>query len=128
MYIFDACIKPSTPGHNNNFLNKKLEVITERHTRDLMIRCVRSPASSLSTSFLIFYPLREKLQYCNIIVYFVVCITVWLFLQCCNLEKNTINLIYFSVIFHSRLGKSKESRKSIDNKSRKDKLEVILSA
>ena len=48
LYRLDACLKPSTPEYDKNILDKKLEIILERHTRDLMIRL---PWSSASSSF-----------------------------------------------------------------------------
>ena len=51
-HIFDACIKPSTAAHNKSFLNKKVEIIKERLTMDLMIRTTRSSASSFPISSL----------------------------------------------------------------------------
>ena len=48
LYRLDACLKPSTSEYDKNILDKKLEIVLERHTRDLMIRL---PWSSASSSF-----------------------------------------------------------------------------
>ena len=56
-----------------NFLNKKLEIISERLTRDLMIRPTQTYLHDLqvpSLSAPLFHLPAEKLQYCNIIAYF----------------------------------------------------------
>ena len=71
-YIFDAYIKPKL--FNKNFLEKNLGIILERLTRDLMIRPKRSSASSFPVSTL-FYLLPEKVQYCNVIAYFLLFIS-----------------------------------------------------
>ena len=45
---------------NKNFLKKKLEFISERLTRELMIRSTRSSASSFPVSSLILPSPRER--------------------------------------------------------------------
>ena len=50
LYILDAHINPSTLKHNKNFLNKKLDIISEKLTRDLMIRPTPYPTSSFPVS------------------------------------------------------------------------------
>ena len=72
-YIFDAYIKL----FNKNFLNKKLEIISERFTRNLMIRPARSSARSFPVSSLILPSSKETF------VYIISC----LFFQSCNLGK-----------------------------------------
>ena len=84
--FFDACINPSTHEHNKNFVNKKLEIITKRLTRELMIRTTRFSGSSSLSAFL-FYLLPEKLQYYNIIVYFILLIYLFHFCWLVTWEK-----------------------------------------
>ena len=58
-YIFDAHINPSTLKHNKNFLNNKLQIISEKLSRDLMIRPTPYPTISFPVSSNILPSSRE---------------------------------------------------------------------
>ena len=61
--IYFWCIYKTLNSLKQEFLNKKLGIISERLTRDLMIRPTQSSTSSFPVSSL----LPKKLLYCNIL-------------------------------------------------------------
>ena len=72
--IYFWCIYKTLNSLKQEFLNKKLGIISERLTRDLMIRPTQSSTSSFPVSSL----LPKKLLYCNILyiqfcLYFTYC-------------------------------------------------------